>query len=249
MPRDPSHAQTEAAFCAGLWGPDPPAWVTAPDPCEIAQRFKVYRNNVQHSLTRALAARFPVIEQLVGAEFFTAMARVYISVSPPKDPVMLRWGVGFATFLDGFPPAAHLPFLGDVARLEYARGHACHAADANPVVPDALDVAHLEVMRMTLHPSVSLFFSSMPTVQIWQSHQINAGFAPLGPGPDHALIARQQDFTVMVERVDAGTFAVLSALHDGETLGMAAKKSDPTPALTLLLRHRLITDTDTGVLR
>jgi hypothetical protein len=243
MRHDLSHEETEAAFNAALWGPEPPAGITAPEQSEVAQRFKVYRNNVQHSLTRALAARFPVIEHLVGAEFFTAMARVFIAAAPPSDPVMLRWGNNFAGFLDEFPPVAHLPFLGDVARLEYDRGRACHAADANPVAPDVLAVPDPESLRLALHPSVILFTSSWPAVQIWQAHQTGAPGTPLSPDPDHALIARQPDFTVIVERIEPDTFAVLSALYDGETLGLAAGKSDPTPALTLLLRHGLIIDT------
>lgn len=243
---DQSHAALQHGFQAALWQSEAPAGITAPDPQEVAQRFKVYRNNVQHSLTRALAARFPVIEQLVGPEFFTAMARVFIAASPPKDPVLLRWGDSFAAFLDQFPPVAHLPFLGDVARLEYARGRACHAADADPIAPDALNVPDLESLRLVLHPSVALFDARFPAVQIWQSHQAGATHSPITHGPDHAVIARQPDFTVIIELLDHGTFAVLSALRDGETLGQAASKADPTPALTLLLCHGLITATQSG---
>lgn len=241
-----SHAALQHSFHMALWQEDPPAGLTAPDRAEVAQRFKVYRNNVQHSLTRALAARFPVIEQLLGAMFFSAMARVFIAGSPPEDPVLLRWGEPFAGFLDQFPPVAHLPFLGDVARLEYARGRAHHAADADPVEADALAVPDLAALRLVLHPSVDLFVAHLPAVQIWQSHQPGMIRKPLGTGPDHALIARQPDFTVIVEAIDPDTFAVLSALRDGQTLGQAAQLGDPTPALTLLLQHGLITDTQTG---
>jgi len=243
---DLSHADLQRGFHAAIWRPDAPTGITAPEREDVAQRFKVYRNNVLHSLTRALAARFPVIEQLVGAEFFAAMARVFIVASPPADPVLLRWGGTFPAFLDQFPPVSHLPYLGDVARLEYARGHAYHAADADPVVPDALCVRRLEELRLALHPSVSLFSSRMPAVRIWQSHLPDATRMPISHGPDHAMIARQPDFTVVVERIDPDTFAVLSALRDGKTLGHAAGKADPTPALTLLLRHGLIIGTDTG---
>ncbi|MCC5955044.1 MAG: putative DNA-binding domain-containing protein [Natronohydrobacter sp.] len=246
MLHDLSHAETERAFHKAIWGIEPPAGVTAPDRADVAQRFKVYRNNVQHSLTRALAARFPVIEQLVGAEFFTAMARVFIANAPPRDPVLLRWGDCFATFLAGFPPVSHLPYLADVARLEYARGCACHAADADPVAPEALTVPDPGALRLVLHPSVALFTSQMPAVQIWQSHQPGSTRRPFARGPDHALIARQPDFTVIVERIMPDTLAVLAELRDGATLGHAATKADPTPALTLLLRHGLIIDTDRG---
>lgn len=243
---DLSHPTVQRDFHAALWQPEAPAGITAPDPREIAQRFKVYRNNVQHSLKRALAARFPVIEQLVGAQFFSAMARVFIAASPPKDPVLLHWGDTFAGFLNQFPPVTHLPFLSDVARLEYARGRACHAADADPITPDALSVPDLASLRLALHPSVALFTARYPAVQIWHAHQADAPCAPITQGPDHALIARRPDFTVIIERLDPDTFAVLSALRDRETLGHAAGMADPTPALTLLLRHGLIIGTNTG---
>ena len=242
MPPD-NHSATQQAFHAALRAADLPAGLTAPDPAEVPQRFKVYRNNIQASLTRALTAAFPVITQLVGAEFFAALARAFIAASPPQSPVLLRWGADFAAFLAQFPPVAHLPYLPDVARLEYARGQASHAADATPVAPEALSTATPEALRLMLHPSVTLFASPMPVVQIWRAHQADTPHAPITAGPDHALIARRPDFSVMVAPLDAGTHAVLTALRSGETLGAAATHADPTPALTLLLRHGLIIDT------
>lgn len=238
-----SHSASQRAFHAALRETDRPDGLTAPDPAEVTQRFKVYRNNVQASLTRALAAAFPVIEQLVGAEFFAALARAFIATSPPRSPVLLHWGADFAAFLAKFPPVAHLPYLPDVARLEYARGQATHAADAAPVAPDALSTSTPEALRLMLHPSVTLFASPMPVVQIWRAHQADAPHAPITAGPDHALIARRPDFSVMVAPLDAGSHAVLTALCSGETLGAAATHADPTPALTILLRHGLITAT------
>lgn len=243
---EPSHRQVQHQFHAALLTQQPPAGLAAHSPSEIAQRFKVYRNNVVHSLTRALAARFPVVEQLVGTAFFNAMARVYIASAPPENPVLLHWGDSFAAFLDQFDPVAHLPFLGDVARLEYARGCACHAADATPMAADELAVADLETLRLSLHPSVSLLRCATPAVQIWLSHQPGHQGRSVQAGPDHALIGRQPDFTVIVEHVDAGTFGVLAALKGGEMLGHAATIADPTQALALLLRHGLIVQSPKG---
>jgi hypothetical protein len=225
---------------------DPPPGLAAPDPGEVARRFAVYRNNVHHGLTRALAARFPVVERLVGAEFFTAMARVFLAAAPPRDPVLLSWGGELPGFLDRFPPLAHLPWLGDVARLELARGRAYHAADAAPVAPEALAVAAPERLRLTLHPSVELFASPHPAVRIWQAHQPGATPGPLAPGADHALVARRPDFAVTVDLIDPGTHRVLAALAAGRPLGEAAAEDDPTPALALLVRHGLIAAIETG---
>ena len=241
-----SHAVMQAAFHAALWQEAPPPGLAAPEG-EAARRFSVYRNNVRHGLTRALAARFPVDEQLVGREFFTAMAGIFIAAHPPAHPVLLSWGGAFPEFLDTFPPVAHLPWLADVARLELARGRAYHAADAAPVPPEALAAADPERLSLTLHPSVELFASPHPAVRIWAAHQ--PGAEPLGrivPGPDPALVARQPDRAVVVAPVDPAPHGVLAALAAGQSLGEAAAAADPTAALALLLRHGLITAIETG---
>lgn len=248
MPRDIlSPAGVQDAFCAGLLGgAEPPPGITAPVPSEAALRFKVYRNNVQHGLSRALAAQFPVVAQLVGPEFFAAMARAFIATAPPRDPVLLYWGAALPAFVARFAPVAHLPYLADVARLEYVRARASHAADAVPINPDALHVCAPQDLRLVLHPSVSLFCAHTPAVQIWLSHQPGRARAPLVAGPDHALIARRPDFGVAVEPLDQGSHDVMSALCSGETLGQAACRADPTAALTLLLRHGAIIHAETG---
>ena len=246
MPPDRPHATAQAAFHAALWHAGAPEGLTAPDPGEIARRFSVSRNNVQHGLTRALAARFPVIEALVGPDFFTAMARAFIAEAPPADPVLLRWGEQLPGFLDRFPPVAHLPWLSCVARLELARGRAYHAADAAPAPPSALAVPDPGPLRLVLHPSLGLLASRFPAVSIWQAHQPGTAGEPLPPGPEYALIGRAPDFTVVVAPIDRGTHAVLTTLAAGAPLGHAVTHGDPTAALTLLVRHGLIIDTYTG---
>lgn len=245
--RHEPHADIEKAFHAALWRATPPDGLAAPDPSEVARRFSVYRNNVHHGLARALAARFPVVERLVGAEFFTAMAREFLAAFPPETPVLLSWGKAFPAFLEAFPPLAALPWIGDVARLELARGRAYHARDAAPADPAALAVAHPERLRLVLHPSVELFSSAYPAVRIWDAHQPGAvPGTPVGAGSDLALIARASDFSVMVSSVDAGTHRVLSRLSAGLPLGEAAGDDDPTAALALLLRDGLIVAIATG---
>lgn len=227
------HAARQADFHAALWQPRPPGGL---DP----RRFAVYRNNVQHGLTRALAARFPVIETLLGAAFFAQTARVFAAAHPPQSPVLLDWGAAFAAFLDGFPPVAHLPYLADVARLEWARGRAYHAADSVCADPAALAVADPSSLRLALAPSVRSWSSRWPALSIWQRNQPGAPDGPLPGGPEYALIARTPGFSVVVEPLDSGAHACLDRLASGAPLGVAARGTDPTPLLALLFRHQLI---------
>jgi Putative DNA-binding domain len=85
-----------------------------------ARRFRVYRNNVYSGLIDVLAGRVPVVARLVGEEFFRAMARLYVEREPPASAVLIRYGASFPNFITDFPPAASVPYLADMAALEWA---------------------------------------------------------------------------------------------------------------------------------
>ncbi|WP_338606729.1 DNA-binding domain-containing protein [Pelagibacterium nitratireducens] len=72
-------------------------------------RFAVYRNNVHVSLVTALTKGFPVVRALVGEEFFTAMARVFVGQTKPSSPMLFQYGENFPDFIAEFPPAASFP--------------------------------------------------------------------------------------------------------------------------------------------
>lgn len=239
MSMQPDHPGMEARMHAALWSPVTPEGLG--EAVGLEQRFAVYRNNVQHGLARALAQRFPVVERLVGAEFFAAMARVFAAAHPPATPVLLDWGEGFADFLAGFAPVRHLAYLPDVARLEWVRGLAYHAADVAPADPARLGQIAPERLRLVLAPSVQAFAARHPAVSLWRLNQPGAQPFALPKGPEYALIARTPGFAVVVEPLDAARHAVLQALLAGAPLAEAAS-ADPTPLLALLIRHQLFAE-------
>ena len=73
------------------------------------RRFAVNRNNVASGLAHALATRFPVVNRLVGEEFFRAMALVYAAAELPRSPIMLYYGETFPAFIDDFEPVVRSP--------------------------------------------------------------------------------------------------------------------------------------------
>ena len=86
----------------------PPADIARnPDGTPAIKRFSVYRNNVIGSLKTGLSKTFPVVEALVGEEFFSAMAGEFISRMPPRSPVMSEYGSEFADFVIVAPADAH----------------------------------------------------------------------------------------------------------------------------------------------
>ncbi len=248
MPPEPA---TQAAFRAAIFDGAPPVDVTAPDPSEAARRFAVYRNNVVHSLIEALRRRFPVVERLVGTDFATAMFGAFVRAHPPRSPLMMEYGDRMPAFLETFPPAASLPYLADVARLELARGAAYHAADADPLDPTALAEAANrapEDLRLRLHPSLQVLASPHPFHSIWAMNQPGATpHALAGLGAESALVARS-GLTVLTAPLTAPAAAFLTALVEGASLaeaGFAAGPDfDPAEDLARLIGAGLIIGAD-----
>ena len=223
MPIGAIHSQ--GAFADALLDPAMavPAFVHAATPARIASAFGIYRNNVASSLINVLTARFPVIVRLIGAEAFSALAWRFIAVHPPRSPVLLAYGEGFPGFLCRLSEAPAAGYLADIARLEVARGHAFHAADAEPVAFarfSELPPARLPAVQVLLHPSLTLLRSRFPVVSAWEANQAGGdGTIWCWKGED-ALVARPRD-EVIVERLHAGGFAFLSSLARGSTLATA----------------------------
>lgn len=84
-----------------------------------AEGLGVYRGNVVGNLTSALMLTYPVCCQLVGEKFFEATAATFISQFPCSSPDLGDYGEKLPDFLADFEPAANLPYLPDVARLEW----------------------------------------------------------------------------------------------------------------------------------
>ena len=197
----PAHPDLVTAFAAGLVDGSLPPDLTAQAPDEASRRFAVYRNNVAVSLATALSRRFPVVERLVGSDFFAAMGQIYLQAHRPKSPVLHEWGDSFPGFLAEFPPFATYHYMADVARIEVARGRAYHAADAAPIAPHDLIAAAADPTsaRLGLHPSVQVLQLDHPAVSIWTANQAGAQPGCVAThGPEITLILRDARFEVPV---------------------------------------------------
>lgn len=219
---------------------------------EPRKRYGVYRNNVATGLARALAARFPTTEKIVGEEFFTAMARDYVLRTPPTSPILLHYGNDFADFVASFPPAAGLPYLADIVRLEDAQVRAYHARDTAPVPPDILlriSPDRMTGLTFTFHPAVSIVRSPYPIVTIWSMNSGEQELAPIENWEGQDALVTRPELTVLTREIKAGSALFLLALIKGATLGeafeaalAASKNFDLGRNLADLLRSGAVID-------
>jgi hypothetical protein len=198
-------------------------------------RIAVYRNNVLANYRKALSATYPVVEALVGPTFFGAAAEVFVRAHPSTRGDVNRYGGELARFLATYPPALGLPYLSDVARLEWAIDQAHIAPDA-----DALDLGSLAAvpentfgaLTFVLHPSVRFVVSSYPIFRIWQANQRGHEHdepVDLGEGGDALLILRGID-GLGVHRLESGVYAFLLALGRRLCLADAVERATAADA-------------------
>src|SRR4051812_1202370 len=96
----------------------------------VSKRVAIYRNNTLANAARALEAAYPVVAKMVGMQFFAGLTRQYSLRFPSKSGDLNEYGEAFAEFLAGFAPTTELPYLAEVARLEWQVHRAHYAADA-----------------------------------------------------------------------------------------------------------------------
>lgn len=229
---------------------------------EPARRVAVYRNNVYHNYSEALRAVYPVVERLVGEAFFAGAARRYIVAHSSRSGDLHDYGDRFGEFIDAFEPAASLPYLGDVARLEWLWHECFHAAEHSPLSLERLGSVATDshvALRLRLHPACRLLASRYPVGKIWSVNQPDWSAATevdLEADGCARLLLRRDGYAVVIEPLGAGEFALLLALARGEPLVDACEQAvaaDPQfelgPFLLRQVERCALVDFDVAELR
>jgi hypothetical protein len=240
--------ELQAAFRAALLV-DEEAAVTptiVDDDLGASARLAIYRHHVFTSLTAALETTYPVVTRLVDRRFFAWVADRFVRAHPPAGLCLVQYGGGFPAFLAQFPACGHLPWLPDVARLEWAMNVALHAPDAVALEPDALralDPRALARLTLRFEPSLTLIESAWPIDAIWRANQPDAdGVVDLDAGEARIEIRRLGD-DVVFRALPLGTFAFRAALASGRALEDAVERAlDAEPSFDLANEIRALLD-------
>jgi hypothetical protein len=238
LPPEPE-SSSYTAFASALLDPAraTPAVAVGAAGKSAVKRYNVYRNNVTVSLINALAAVYPAVQRITGVEFFRAMARFHVRVTPPTSPLLFEYGHDFPAFIEQYEYASSMPWLADVARIERAWLDAYHAADTVPLPAAELAAVPQEQLAdlvFIAHPATRIVRSRFSAVTIVAS---NRGNDPAGPidasTPEDALITRP-DLEVMLRHLPPGGATFVESLTSGRSLGEAAASAlDISPSFDI----------------
>jgi len=215
-------------------------------------RLAIYRGNVHGNRANALAGAYPIVKKIVGDEFFDAMAREYARAHRSSSGDLNEYGEYLPDFLAVFPHTADLPYLPDVARMEWLAHRAYFASDPAPFDFSALadlSADRCSALRPQLAGGCSLLESAWPLARIWTIHQDDYDGAfeiDLDAGPERVLIHRPA-WRAQVYSLAPDDFRFLESALRGATLGEAFEAAaavdvdfDLSRALTRWIDARVI---------
>lgn len=189
--------------------------------------LSAYRVNAQATAQRALAAAYPVLAQWVGEDNFAYLARDFWHQHPPQRGDLAQWGGALAAFVDAAPQLQHLPYLADVARIEWALHHGASAQDADQDLASfaLLSEQAPEHVRLQLAPGTCVLPSSYPAVAICLSHRgegrLEDAAALLQAGTAQTALVWRRGFVPCLQVLAEVDIGFVQALLQGASLALA----------------------------
>lgn len=217
------------------------------------RRLQVYRNNMRINLTEALSAVYPVTRRLVGEEFFAAAAWSYIQAHPSRTGNIQDYGGALPRFLAGYGPASSLPYLSDVAALEWRRLEAALAPPHRPLDVGTLAKVPEERqpgLHFRLQPAARILCSPHPVLSIWEYCQSAAPEGDLDiDRPGECVLLARPGLDVHMRHLEPGEYFFLHHLGRGETFEAACLKAletepgfDVEQSFTALVQEEILTE-------
>ena len=193
-----------------------------------ADRLSIYRNNTLQGLNDILTGTYPVIHKLVGKAYFETMAHHYIVENPQPAGNRHSFGAELVTFLSHYEPALSLPYLPDIAKIEWAYFQALLADDA--VSLNAQDLSQVTAeqpdYKLRLHPSARLVGQNYNALEIWRAQQQETiSLVRLQQNPQRLLIWRDLTDKILITPVSHGMTVLLECCEKGMSLVHALSES------------------------
>lgn len=207
------------------------------------ERLGIYRNTSSAVLLAAIRLAFPAVQHVVGAEFFEGAARMFSAESPPRSALLDAYGSDFPAYLAQLSQAASVPYLPDMARLEWKINLVLHAPDLEPLEIARLanlSDAELADLWFEPHPAAQLLRCEFPADAVWRAvlERDDAAMASidLTDGPVW-LLAQRAHGDVSVLRLSETEWQFAAALFSGQPLGAALATAACAEPHTLLAAH------------
>jgi hypothetical protein len=201
-------------------------WLTAAPGASLAERVAVYVDGYPARLNDALAEQFPAVRHLLGATRFRALVERYRRVASLATPNLNAVGAELPAFLAGDALARELPFLADLATLEWSIVCAFHVArepDLDAASLGAGPANALTALRLRVQPDVAVHRSAWPLHALWAARETPLDQIDIDLSRGAAVLVRRDGLDVTCDPIEPAEAEALGALMHGATLGELAE--------------------------
>lgn len=223
-----------------------------PNGLDPAARLRIYRNNHRETSVVALRSTYPVIERLVGAEYFRQAVFDYLAEHPSRSGCLDFLGQHWPSFLARRFEDTAYAYLADVARLEWACHEVLMASDHPPLDLEKLRAVPADrypSLVFLLHPAVRLVESRYPVLRIWRANQPESDASEQIhlDEPERVLLTRAGD-RVELRTPEAVEYELLAGMMRRESFERCVTSAarlgeiDASEALRRLVAARLVVD-------
>jgi hypothetical protein len=191
-------------------------------------RLEVYAQGYIARIHEALTESYQAVGQVLGHEMFVKLAEDYANHYPSEDYNLSLAGRHLSSFLKVYDAVRELPFLPDLARLEWEITEAFHAFEHSAESLEmlgSLTEADWEKIKIEFQPHVHILKSDWPVWDIWQVRKEPVEKIKIDLiGRSQQILIYRKDWRVKCESVSMSQFLLLEGLLQSKTLGEAAER-------------------------
>ena len=210
------------------------------------ERMEVYAQGYIARIHEALTESYEAVQHVLGHEMFVKLAEDYANQYPSGDYDLSLAGRHLSSFLKNYDAAKELPFLHDLACLEWKIAEAFHASNYSvqglKLLASVSD-EDWEKIKLEFQPHVQILKSDWPVWDIWHARKepvekINIDLI----GRSQQILIYRNEWRVKCEPIDRTQFHLLEGLLQLKTLGEVTERllendQDESPDISECFSH------------
>jgi hypothetical protein len=188
----------------------------------IGDRLQVYRNNVFGNFDSVLEIIYPTTKKIVGEDYFYDLCVKYRQKYNSKSGNLDEYGKYFSKLIGDLKKEHQLPYLKDLANLEWHYHWAYFAKDV-PVFDlekfQKFSQKDLFKVKFKLHPSCYLMTSKNPIYKIWAfSQKTNRKKSALTKPNKQYILIERANWKVNIYNLCESEFCFLKQLKSQQNI-------------------------------
>jgi hypothetical protein len=228
----PSLAELQEAMTARILGDEGPSplddWIRVPGGADLEARLSVYQEGYPARIASSLSEAFPAIANILGDGSLAKLTERFIRRGLPSERNLNRIGRSLPHFLVDDPLSGDLPFLPDLAALEWAIFECFHSEpgrDFDLATTTAFSLDDWARTQITFRPGSTVVLSAWPIRELWMTRELDRSEINLDlAGRPEQVLVHRVGFAVETQSIDALEALALERLLDGARLGEVMQK-------------------------